>query len=224
MTNARPKSGEIEAAIREAFSYGRSAIDDVAQILRVSRSTLERALNQPSHGCEPTDFTSMRREVRLEIALELLTRGKSAGSVAEKVCLSPDYLTVVAREETGLTPKQIIRAAQLGKKVAAWKREGPVAQGTALYRERLRKWERIDTEVTNLLGDLGPTHPLNAWAKKLVVGLQRPDYRRQPYRNQLQAKRRRESEEIQRRLTAYLKERKSRDPERLESELAGGGL
>jgi AraC-like DNA-binding protein len=204
MAGARPDPDEIEDAIREAFTYGRTSIDDVAQILTVSRSTVERALAESGRSKEPTDFTSLRRKVRLKIGLPLLTNGESVRSVAEKVCLSPDHLTVIVREETGLTPRQIIRAACLRKRIEDWKREGPLRQGTTLYRMRLRAWDRIDAELTNLLGDLGPSHPLARWAKQLLVNLERPDYRRQPYRDVMRANRKREGEVLQRRLKAHL--------------------
>ena len=204
MASARPEPDEIEEAICEAFTYGRTSADDVAQILAVSRSTIERALAEPVGSRKPTDFTSLRRQARLKIGLPLLMNGESVRSIAEEVCLSPDHLTVIIREETGLTPKQIIRAARLGKKIEAWKREGPVHQGTTLYRMRLREWDRIDTELTNLLGDLGALHPLAQWAKRLLVNLERPDYRRQPHRDVVRANRKRESEVLQRRLQVHL--------------------
>ena len=204
MAGARPDLEEIENAIREAFTYGRTSIEDVAQILTVSRSTVERALAESTPFEEPTDFTSLRRKVRLKIGLPLLTNGESVRSVAEKVCLSPDYLTVIVREETGLTPRQIIRAACLRERIENWKREGPLNQGTTLYRMRLRTWDRIDIELTNLLGDLGPSHPLTSWAKQLLVDLERPDYRRRPHRDVMRAKRQRESEVFQRRIQDHL--------------------
>lgn len=204
MASARPEPDEIEDAIREAFTYGRIRIDDIAQILAVSRSTVERALAEPADSKNPTDFTALRRIVRLKISLPLLTNGESVRSVAEKVCLCPDHLTVIVRGETGLTPRQIIRAARLGKKIEDWKREGPLRQNTALYRTRLRAWDRIDTELTNLLGDLGPSHPLARWAKRLLVDLERPDYRRQPHRDVMRANRKRESDALQHRLQTYL--------------------
>ena len=204
MASARPAPEEVEDAIREAFSYGRTSIEDIAQILTVSRSTVERALTGTVGSRQSTDFTSLRRKVRLKIGLPLLTHGESVGSVAEKVCLCPDHLTVIVREETGLTPKQIIRASRLGQKIERWKREGPLRQGTTLYRLRLREWDRIDVQLSDLLGDLGPSHPLAHWAKQLLVDLERPDYRRQPYRDVLRVDRRRESELVQRRLQDYL--------------------
>lgn len=198
MAANHPSVAEIEAAIGEALARGRKRIDDVAQILLVSRSTLERAIP------EDRSFTDLRQKVQMNIALPRLKRGDRAWIVADAVCLSPDRLRIMVREETGLTPRQIIWAAQARLKVEEWKSAGPIYPGTTLYRERLRRWDRIDHEMTELLGDFSATHPLADWAKQLLLAIERPDYRRQPYRDQLRQRRRKESERFQRRLQQAL--------------------
>jgi len=206
MASNHPSVPDIEAAIRAALARGHKRIDDVAQILLVSRSTLERAIPEGS------SFTMLRRKTQLELALIRLKRGERAQLVAEAVCLSPDRLRIMIRDETGLTPRQITYAAQALKKVETWKSAGPISPGTTFYRERLRRWDRIDREVTALVGDFNATHPLADWAKQLLLAIERPDFRRQPYRDQLRRRRRTESEKFQRQLAKAL-ERSAKNAE-----------
>jgi len=188
---AEIEQAHIREAIERALASGRTRIDDVAQLLLTSKSTLQRRLK-----AHRTTFTKLRREVQLHTALRLLTSGRSVARVAEEVALSPDHLCVVVREATELTPRQINRAARLADRLRRWEAHVPVAFGTQIYQRRLREWKRIDAELFDLLGDLGPDHPLVAWANELLELSARPDYRRKAYRDRLRAESRREGEEL----------------------------
>lgn len=196
--SARPSVDEVRTAIRRALGRGRRSPEDVAQILHVSRSTLERGLHDKG-----VLFKQLRREVQLSVAVELMTAGTPAGRVAAEVCMTRDHLCVIVREYTGLTPYQIIRAARLAEKVRGWRRYGPPAFGSALYRKQLQEWHAVDMELQNLFGDLGPEHPLTAWAKGLLVAAHRPDFRRQPYRAQIRERREKENTDAAARLQRF---------------------
>lgn len=191
----------IEGAIAHGLSCGRARIEDVAQILLISKSTLQRQM--PSDVC----FTDLRRKVQVRTALRSLCEGRLVATVAAEVCLSPDYLCVLVRKETGLTPGQIRRASRLGARLLRWKRGYPPEYGTPLYRRRVRDWRKVDTEMLDLLGDIRPGNPLFGWANELLRLSTKPDFRRQPHRDRLRARRRRESEHLQKRLRAFLEDR-----------------
>lgn len=185
MPATRPDLVDIERAVRQALASGRSGIADVAQITSTSTNTLQRALAD-----NDTRFVDLRRSVQVKIALRLLTSGGSLRRASSEVVLSPDHLSVVIKNETGLCPRQIIRAAELSRRVARWRKQAPPSYGSPLYHRRRREWQQIDEELTTLLGDLSASHPLAKWAKALLVGIERPDYRKQPYRSDLRTQRR----------------------------------
>lgn len=199
MPVARPDLADIEQAIRSALASGRSGIMDVAQITSTSTSTLQRTLAK-----EGVCFSGLRRKVQLRIALRLLTSGKSLRFAASEVALTPDHLSVIIKEETGLCPRQILRAAELGGRVSRWRRQGPPSYGSPLYHRRRREWLQIDAELIRLLADLNASHPLAEWAKALLVAIDRPDYRRQPYRDDLRDRRELERKRWKLRLREYL--------------------
>lgn len=199
MPAARPDLVDVERAIRHSLASGRSGIVDVAQIASTSTSTLQRALADRG-----TCFSVLRRRVRVNIALRLLTNGKSLRLAASEVALTPDHLSVILKEETGLCPRQIIRATELRNRVARWQKQGPPSYGSPLYYRQRREWQQIDAELTALLADLSATHPLAKWAKALLVGIERPDYRKQPYRDDLRSRRRRERERWELQLRRFL--------------------
>ena len=182
---------DVEEAVRHALSIGRRSIDDVASLLFISKSTLQRLLK-----ASETDFTAVRQRVQIEIALRRLSEGASAATVASEVGLSRDYLCVLVREAAELTPNQIIRAKKLADTVARWRRHGPPEAWSPLYYKQRRQWRRVDDELERLLADLGPSHPLATWAKRLLVAADRPDFRRQPYRDEIRAQRRAEAEQL----------------------------
>lgn len=158
--------------MRDALASGRAGIADVAQLASTSPSTLQRALSDNG-----TNYLSLRKSVRLKIALTLLTRGESLRRAAAEVVLSPDHLSVIVKEETDVCPRQIIRATELARRVAKWQGQAPPSYGSPLYHRRKREWEKIDEELTTLLGDFSASHPLATWAKALLVSIERPDYR-----------------------------------------------
>jgi AraC-like DNA-binding protein len=182
--SGRPSAEDVRNAIGRALARGLRSTDDVAQLLHVSRSTLERGLQD-----EGVEFKQLRRDVQLEIALELLTSGASAAHTATEVCVTRDHLCVIVRAHTGLTPYQLIRAVKLAEKVGRWQEQGPPAYGSAWYRAQFDQWRAIDDELQRLFGDLGPDHPLADWAKKLLLAVERPDYRRAPHRARLRSRR-----------------------------------
>jgi AraC-like DNA-binding protein len=184
--------GVVRASIRTCLEQGTKRIQDVALELHVSRSTLQRRLAE-----QGTDFTRLRRAVQTEVALEHLKSGRAVVVAARRALVCPDHLRRFVREETGLTPGQIARAVELADRVQLMREQDPPSFGTPLYRLQMRKWHRIDAELDGLLGDIGPTNPLADWAKGLLLSAERPDFRRQPYRNQIREKRKREREELE---------------------------
>lgn len=190
MQKARGQIGEVEAAIETALARGRTGIDDVAQILFVSKSTLQRRV-------KPHNFTAVRQHVQLRLALDGLKSGREAGSVAKEVALSRDHLRVLVKKVTGLNPAQIVQASRLASRLQAWKAQVPPPSGTYAYRRRIDQWDQADHKLEAMLGDIGPENPLAPWAKGLLVAVERPDNRRRPNRERIQEARRREKERLE---------------------------
>jgi AraC-like DNA-binding protein len=184
--------GAIRAAIRRSLERGTKRIADVAEELHVSRSTLQRRLAE-----QGTDFTSIRKTVQAEVALEDLKEGRRVSAAARRALVSPDHLCRIVREATGLTAGQIARAAELSQRIQFMLERDPPSSGTYLYRLQRRKWHQIDAELDRLLGDIGPNNPLAAWAKGVLVSAARPDFRRQPYRGRIRQRRKRERDELE---------------------------
>ena len=188
MRTDRPTAAHVERAIRERLQAGGTLyIEDVAERLYVSRSTLQRTLS--THG---TSFSALRRHVQVQAALEYLTSGNSCTRTAERVGLSCDHLCKLVKAQADLTPKQIARASRLGARVRRWRSGAPPRAGTRLYYRRLERWRLIEAEIAALLADLPADHPLGSWAAKLQRSSQRPDYRRGRFRSRAHAERRRE--------------------------------
>jgi AraC-like DNA-binding protein len=183
----------VRTAIVEALGCGRRNLADVAQTLCVSSSTLQRLLAEAE-----TDFTTMRKEVQVRVALGHLTAGRRVRLAAERTVLSPDHLRVIVKEATGLTPLQILSAARISATLERWRRQGPPSYGSFLYRRQFEQWQRFDTQLQDLFADLGPNHPLADWAKKTLLAAERPDFRTQPYRRERRQRARRQSAELQR--------------------------
>lgn len=183
---------DIQAAIRHALGRGTKRIEDVAEFLHISKSTLQRRLSERG-----TSYTALRRRAQVAIALKHLTAGKPVFTAAHRALVSSDHLCVIVREETGLTPGQIARAAELSRRIELMREHDPPTFGSSLYRRQIRRWHRIDAELDRLLGDLGSANPLANWAKELLVSAARPDFRRQPYRRRIRAKRKRERDQVE---------------------------
>lgn len=181
---------EVEAAIETALARGRTRVDDVAQILFVSKSTLQRRV-------KPYTFTAIRQRVQLRLALDDLTSGGEAGNTAKKVILSRDHLRVLVKEGTGLTPARIVYAAKLASQLQAWKNQIPPRSGTYAYRRRIIEWDQADRKLEVMLGDIGPENPLAPWAKQLLVAVERPDNRLRSNRARIQEARRHERERLE---------------------------
>lgn len=177
--------GEIETGIATALSRGRTNIEDVAQILFLSKSTLQRRLR-------PESFTSVRRRVQLRLALNVLQDGREVGVAAQEVALSRDHLRTLIKEETGLTPFQIVHAARLASRLGMWKDQIPPRAGTAAYRRRIEQWDQADRKLQTILGDIDAKNPLSTWAKRTLVAAQRPDNRRRSNRLRIEESRKRQ--------------------------------
>jgi AraC-like DNA-binding protein len=188
----QPFLDQVSGAIRERLRAGRKlGVEDIAGSLYLSRSALQRRLRERA-----TTFSQLRREVRVEVAIERLTRGESCSSAANHVGLSRDHLCKLVYEYADLTPRQIVRACQLSARVQRWRRSVPPQAGTKLYYKRLEHWRAINAEVEQLLAGLSDGHPLAAWGRELRRVIRRPDYRRQPHRKQVRTERQREKDEV----------------------------
>lgn len=192
MSVGQPFLDQVRGAIRERLRAGRElGVEDIAGSLYLSRSALQRRLRESA-----TTFSKLRREVRVEVAVEHLTRGESCSSAANHVGLSRDHLCKLVREYADPTPRQIVRASQLSARVQRWRRSVPPRAGTKLYYKRLERWKAINAEVEQLLTGLSDGHPLAAWGRELRRVIRRPDYRRQPHRKQVRTERQREEDEV----------------------------
>jgi AraC-like DNA-binding protein len=145
---------DIQGAIKTSLGKHRGASAYlVARSLFCSESTLHRTLRR--YG---TTFAIERNRIRVVMAIELLTAGRSVASVARRVDVSPDYLRRLIVAEVGMTPVQITQAATLAQQLA----ELPRTYGE--LSERPNAERRLD----DLVGDLPAGHPLAAWAKNLM--------------------------------------------------------
>lgn len=187
MRKARGQLDDVEAAVEIALDRGRTGIDDVAQLLFVSKSTLQRR-------AEPLTFTAVRQRVQLRLALKALTSGGDVGGVARDVALSRDHLRVLVKKATGLTPARIVQAAHIAGRIDVWKGQLPPQSGTWAYRRWIDQWDKADRKLQDLLGDIGPRNPLAQWAKRILVAAERPDNRLRSNRERIQDVRRRERE------------------------------
>jgi AraC-like DNA-binding protein len=187
MQETRGSIKEVEAAIETALARGRTGVDDVAQILFVSRSTLQRRV-------KPDSFTAIRQRVQLRVALDGLKSGREAGHVAKEVALSRDHLRILVKRATGLTPARILQAASLASRLQAWKVQVPPPSGTYAYRRRIDQWDQCDRRLDTILGDIKAGNPLAPWAMRLLVSVERPDNRLRPNRERIQEARKRERE------------------------------
>lgn len=190
MASKRKRVGDAEDAIECALSLGRTKIEDVAQILFVSMSTLQRWV-------APDTFTKVRQRVQLRLALKGLVSGRSVETVAQEVVLSRDHLRVLVKEATGLTPAVIVRAARMASRLKQWKAQVPPPAGTYAYRHRISEWDKTDRKLQAMLGNLGHENPLAPWAKNLLLSVARPDNRHRSNRKRIQDARRRESERLE---------------------------
>ena len=148
---ARPSIADVECALRERLLGGRSQdVREVAEAVFCGKSSLQRWLRD-----QGTSFTDIRRRVRVEYALELLTEGKTVAKTADEVGVSQSDLAKLVKPETGLTPGQIARAWVLTHRAQRWRTGVPPRFGTKLYWKRLQDWKRLERELEALIVDLG---------------------------------------------------------------------
>jgi AraC-like DNA-binding protein len=205
MNARRPFAAEVErTTIAFVRAGARARIEDVAVALYMSRATLQRRLAR-----EGESFTEIRRRSRVTVAITELTHGSSCSRAAARVGLSGEHLCRLVSQQTGLRPKEIVRASALAARAQRWRRSPPPRSGSRLYWERSRRWRALESEVRILLAPVPATgHPLSSWARRTVQMCVRPDYRTGRYRARVHAARnaeRRAREAERRRLDAWLR-------------------
>lgn len=189
MEPGRPSLSRIRESIVANVARDALTIYDIAGAVNSSRSQVQRVL-----AAADTSYTELLRRARIEVALrELVAKRHSARRAAAEAGITRDHLCVLLKSDLGLSTRQILRARDLEDRIDRWRREVPPLAGTKLYYRRRRQWLRTDAELRKLLEDLDSDHPLAGWAKQLLVAAARPDYRRGPYRQEIQ-RRRREAE------------------------------
>lgn len=163
-------------------------IDDVAAAMFVSRSTLQRRL-----AADGMSFTEVRRQDTVRLAVARLTSGASCACAARAVGLSGDHLCRLVTDRTGLRPRDIARAHELGERARRWKLSPPPRSGTRLYAQRVHRWRALEIELAALLAPIPASgHLLSGWAARLARSSRRPDYRTGQYRRRVRAARSRE--------------------------------
>jgi AraC-like DNA-binding protein len=184
----RPSIADVEDALRQRMLDGRPQdLREVAEAVFCGKSSLQRWLDD-----EGTSFTEIRRRVRIEYSLELLTEGTTVVRAAAEVGISQSYLSKLIWAETGLTAGQIARAWMLTDRAQRWRASVPPRFGTKLYWKRLDGWKRLEREIESLLSGVPPKSPLRSWGNLVIVQARRPDFRTQPYRERIWGERRRE--------------------------------
>jgi AraC-like DNA-binding protein len=180
---------QVRKATMASVAAGAPArIEEVAAVLFVSRSTLQRRL-----AAGGTSFTEIRREARVRVALCRLTSGSSCARTAREVGLSGDHLCRLITLETGVRPRDIARACELATRARRWRRATPPRSGTRLYAERRSRWRALEAELQELLEPISASgHPLSAWAHRMRRAGRRPDFRRGVYRARARSSRRKE--------------------------------
>src|SRR5580658_8982192 len=153
MNARRPFAADVERTTTAIVRAGAPArIEDVAAALYVSRATLQRRL---AHKGE--SFTEIRKRSRVTVAITELTHGASCARAAARVGLSGEHLCRLARQRTGLRPKEIVRASSLAARAQQWRRSKPPRSGSRLYWERSRRWRELEAEVLMLLAPVPAT-------------------------------------------------------------------
>lgn len=170
MPTGRVTLAEIRASLTRRVVCGNDSADGVAGDLACSQSTLHRALRQSG-----TTFTRERNDFRASAALDLLLRGTYPRAVAQRIGISPDYLRIVVRRSTGLTPAHIYNARWLGI----------VLTRTPETRAELEKWIQADADLQTIVGDLPRDHCLANWAKQLLLAGYQPRFHTKEFQKQL---------------------------------------
>jgi AraC-like DNA-binding protein len=185
---AQPSIADVEDALRKRLLDGRPQdVRELAEAVFCGKSSLQRSLDDLG-----TSFTEIRRRLRVEHALELLTEGKTVARTSAEVGISQSYLSKLVKAETGLTAGQIARAWTLTDRAQRWRAGVPPKSGTRLYWKRLDDWKRLEHELKSMMSTLPPDSPLRTWANLVVAQTRRPDFRTQPYRERVWGERRRE--------------------------------
>lgn len=126
----------------------------LARRLFCSESTLRRRLRK--HG---TTFVRERNVIRAQDAFEFLAQGHSAEATARRVGVTRDYLRVIMLQGYGYAPRKLGRIVELARRL--------MDEPQTLRAVEAAK--RDDLALQELLGEIGPNHPLSGWAKGLVT-------------------------------------------------------
>jgi hypothetical protein len=110
-----------------------------------------------------------------QAAFDLLQHGYTVEQVARRIGVTPDRLRLVIVQVYKWTPSKIRRAVRLASRTA----DEPHS-----FAELLAD-ERADAALQQLLGDIDAGHPLNHWAKRLVMSGYHPERMTVAYRERL---------------------------------------
>jgi AraC-like DNA-binding protein len=165
---------QVQKGLREENALRLSA-SDFAKRFFCSETTLRRKLRK--HG---TSFTAERNTVRVQVAFELLLRGYSVEQAGRRIGLTPDHFRVVFKRAYGFPPERIKLAATVAERL----------RGEPMSRTEPRQAERDDRLLQKLLVDIDASHPLNEWAKRLILVGHHPERQTAGYEEALREKER----------------------------------
>jgi AraC-like DNA-binding protein len=157
---SEPTLSQIQEAVRCGLLARRTSAWRIAQVLSCSPSTLHRRLHE-----QGTTLVTQINEIRTETAFELLRGGYSVSRAASSVGVSPDHLRLLMRQRYRWAPRRIKYAIELGRRL----KKPP--ETTRAQRDATSD----DAALQALLADIGPDHPLNEWARGLVLAGHHPE-------------------------------------------------
>jgi len=174
MTCAPPATQDVTDAISSCLRAKQSArIEEVANELHVSRSTLQRALSRSG-----TTFTRLRQVVQLEEAARHLMyphRSYSRSHLASRLGLSREYMSRRLQAEWNLSPADIERLSQLRSELVVTNSllgrlnsEPNIGVEDTPWLTERRK--HIETEIRDILAHI-PSNSPSRWADQIRSGL-----------------------------------------------------
>lgn len=165
---------QVREALREENGPTLSA-PGLAKRLFCSESTLHRKLRK-----DGTSFSKERNLARARVALVLLRRGYPVEQAGRRVGVTPDHLRVVMQDIYGISPERIKLAEAVARRLLVEPKN----------RQELIRAKRDDRLLQELLEDIGPAHPLNGWARGLVLSGHHPERDTVAYQEELREKER----------------------------------
>lgn len=178
---------QVREMLREENALRLSA-SEFAKRLFCSESTLRRRLR-----AQGTSFVKERNAVRSHVALELLERGYSVGQAGRRVGLTPDHFRTIFKRAYGFSPQEVGRMVAIATRLQIEPRS----------RSDLKRAERDDRLLQDLLTGIDVSHPLNEWAKGLVLVGHHPERQTPAFVEELRKKEH----------AAYLRRRDQEDAE-----------